>query len=59
MVGRTVQAHGQAGPVPSSHARDRARGRLVVVVTHRLSAACVADRIIVLSRGQLVEQGSQ
>jgi ABC-type multidrug transport system fused ATPase/permease subunit len=33
-------------------------GRIVVVVTHRLSAACWADRIIVLSRGQLVEQGS-
>jgi ABC-type multidrug transport system fused ATPase/permease subunit len=33
-------------------------GRIVVVVTHRLSAACWADRIVVLSRGQLVEQGS-
>lgn len=33
-------------------------GRIVVVVTHRLSAACWADRIIVLSRGQLVEQGN-
>jgi len=32
--------------------------RIVVVVTHRLSAACWADRIIVLVRGQLVEQGS-
>jgi ABC-type bacteriocin/lantibiotic exporter with double-glycine peptidase domain len=33
-------------------------GRIVVVVTHRLSAACWADRIVVLVRGQLVEQGS-
>jgi ABC-type multidrug transport system fused ATPase/permease subunit len=33
-------------------------GRIVVVVTHRLSAACWANRIIVLARGQLVEQGS-
>jgi ABC-type multidrug transport system fused ATPase/permease subunit len=41
-----------------AHLHAWCTGRIVVVVTHRLSAACWADRIIVLSRGQLVEQGS-
>ena len=34
------------------------RGRTSVVVAHRLSQARVADRIIVLSAGQVVEQGT-
>jgi ATP-binding cassette subfamily B protein len=34
------------------------RGRTTLMVTHRLSVAAAADRIFVLDRGRLVEQGS-
>ena len=33
-------------------------GRTVLIIAHRLSAVRDADRIIVLERGQLVEEGS-
>ena len=34
------------------------RGRTVVTVTHRLSAARSADRIVVIEQGRILEQGS-
>ena len=34
------------------------RGRTVVVVAHRLSTVCDADKIVVLDRGHLVEEGT-
>jgi subfamily B ATP-binding cassette protein HlyB/CyaB len=34
------------------------RGRTVIVIAHRLSAVRDADRIVVIERGQIVEQGS-
>jgi len=33
-------------------------GRTVIIVAHRLSAVRVADRIVVMDRGQIVEQGT-
>jgi|GEM_PF-3071 len=35
-----------------------AKGRTTISVTHRLAAAATADRVYVLDRGRLVEQGS-
>ncbi|NJL22634.1 MAG: ABC transporter ATP-binding protein [Leptolyngbyaceae cyanobacterium SM1_3_5] len=35
-----------------------AQGRMTVVVSHRLALAKLADRIVVLEHGQIVEQGS-
>ncbi|WP_421659331.1 ABC transporter ATP-binding protein [Leptothermofonsia sp. ETS-13] len=38
--------------------RAIARGRMTVIVSHRLALAKLADRIIVLEQGQIVENGS-
>ncbi|HEX4108776.1 MAG TPA: ABC transporter ATP-binding protein [Solirubrobacteraceae bacterium] len=38
--------------------RSLAHGRTTVLIAHRLQTARTADRIVVLARGQLVEQGS-
>lgn len=35
-----------------------AQGRMTVVVSHRLALAKLADRIVVLEHGRIVEQGS-
>jgi ATP-binding cassette subfamily B protein len=40
------------------HLRGATRGRTVLLMTHRLHAARVADRIVVLDRGRLVEAGT-
>ena len=34
------------------------QGRSVIIIAHRLSAVRRANRIVVLERGQIVEQGS-
>lgn len=34
------------------------RGRTVIIIAHRLSTVRLADRIVVLERGQIAEQGS-
>ncbi len=38
--------------------RDRLRGRTAVIVSHRVAALSLADRIVVLDEGRIVEQGS-
>ena len=38
--------------------RQICRGRTVLIIAHRLSAVRDADRIVVMERGQIVEQGS-
>src|SRR5690606_9442780 len=34
------------------------KGRTVIIIAHRLSAVREADRIVVVDRGQIVEQGT-
>ncbi|WP_017592961.1 ABC transporter ATP-binding protein [Nocardiopsis potens] len=38
--------------------REHARGRTVVLITHRLASVRMADRIVVLDRGRVAEQGA-
>lgn len=37
---------------------DMARGKTVIMVTHRISVASLADRIVVFKEGRIVEDGS-
>jgi ABC-type multidrug transport system fused ATPase/permease subunit len=37
--------------------RDYARSRLLIVISHRLANATLADRILVMERGRIVEEG--
>ncbi len=43
--------------VVSDAVRELARGRTVLLIAHRLTAVAGADRLVVLSRGRVVEQG--
>ncbi|MHC4481810.1 MAG: ABC transporter ATP-binding protein, partial [Planctomycetota bacterium] len=36
-----------------------ARGRTTILIAHRLSTTDIADRIVVLEGGRLIEQGTQ
>jgi ATP-binding cassette subfamily B protein len=38
--------------------RTIARGRMTIVISHRLSLARIADRIIVLEHGTILEEGN-
>ena len=38
--------------------RDICKGRTVLIIAHRLSAVRIADRIVVMDRGQILEDGS-
>jgi ATP-binding cassette subfamily B protein len=37
---------------------DSARGKTAIIVTHRLGLARSADRILVMERGRIVQDGS-
>ena len=41
-----------------SHLADVMRGRTVILISHRVSTVRQADRIVVLERGRIVEQGA-
>lgn len=38
--------------------REMARGRAALIISHRFSTVCLADRIYVLDGGRLIEEGS-
>jgi ATP-binding cassette subfamily B protein len=38
---------------------ERERGRTIIIATHRLAIAARADRILVLEKGRLIEQGTE
>jgi ATP-binding cassette subfamily B protein len=38
--------------------KETAQGKTAVVVTHRLGSARIADRIIVMDKGKIVETGT-
>ena len=40
------------------HLHEFYRGKTVVVVAHRLSTVCDADKIVVLDNGQIAEEGT-
>jgi ATP-binding cassette subfamily B protein len=47
-----------AGTKPQDRESPLRRGRTSLLISHRLSAVRDADRIFVLSGGQIIEQGS-
>jgi ATP-binding cassette subfamily C protein len=56
------EATAEAGSADTTALEDAAGavidGRAAVVIAHRLSQAAAADRVVVLDRGEVVEQGS-
>ncbi|MEU9851297.1 ABC transporter ATP-binding protein [Streptomyces sp. NPDC047985] len=38
--------------------RDLAKDRAILLITHRLTNVCVADRIVVLDQGRIVQEGT-
>jgi ABC-type multidrug transport system fused ATPase/permease subunit len=38
--------------------REYARDRILLIVSHRLASVPLADRVVVVERGRIVEQGS-
>jgi ATP-binding cassette subfamily B protein len=40
------------------HFRELCRGKMTILISHRFSTVRMADRIIVLNGGRIVEQGS-
>lgn len=51
LVGRPV-------PSPGHHPSPRPGARTILIVAHRLTTAARADRVVVLDRGRIAEDGS-
>jgi ATP-binding cassette subfamily B protein len=40
------------------HFRDLSRGKMTILISHRFSTVRMADQIVVIEKGQIVERGS-
>ena len=40
------------------HVRETAEGRMIILISHRFSTVRMADEIVVLEHGAVVEQGT-
>ena len=54
----TAAMDAQAEAEVFEHFRQLARGRITILISHRFSTVRMADQIVVLDRGRIVERGS-
>lgn len=54
----TAEAGSQGARVLERAAAAATAGRTTLVIAHRLTQAATADRIVVMDRGEIVEEGS-
>ena len=54
----TAAMDAQAEAEVFEHVRGLARARMVILISHRFSTVRMADQIVVLERGRILEQGS-
>ena len=54
----TAAMDAEAEATVFDHVRNRASGKMVVLISHRFSTVRSADRIVVLDRGTVIEEGS-
>jgi ATP-binding cassette subfamily B protein len=54
----TAAMDAQAEAEVFEHFRQLARGRITILISHRFSTVRMADQIVVLNRGRIVERGS-
>jgi ATP-binding cassette subfamily B protein len=40
------------------HFRELSRGKMTVLISHRFSTVRMADQIVVIDKGRIIEQGS-
>jgi ATP-binding cassette subfamily B protein len=54
----TAAMDAEAEATVFDHVRSRARDKMTILISHRFSTVRMADRIVVLDHGRVVEQGS-